>query len=287
MTTVWITGAAGLIGHHLVQAVPASLFGAPVRVVPLTRAELDLLDFPAVTARFHADRPALVLHCAAMSRPPACEREPELARRINIEATRHLADLSAGIPFVFFSTDLVFDGRKGHYKEGDAVNPLNEYARTKVAAEQAVLRHPRALILRTSLNHGTSPRGSAFNEELLATLRAGHDAHLNCDEYRCPIPASVTARATWELAALGCTGIYHVAGAERLTRFEIGLCVIRGQILLIPKLQPVTLRSHTGPPRPPDTSLDCAKAQAKLSFPLPYYSDWCGTRIGRRKRVRR
>src|SRR5688572_28720983 len=104
--TIWITGAGGLIGHCLVQnsgeGAPASL------TVGLTRAELDLLDFAAVQQRFKQEQPSLIIHCAAISKSPACQAQPELARKLNVEATRALAELAADATFVFFSTDLVF-----------------------------------------------------------------------------------------------------------------------------------------------------------------------------------
>ena len=160
----WITGAGGLIGNYLVQL--ASQHAPSWRAVGLTRAQLDLLDFAAVRTAFREQKPTAIIHCAAMSKSPDCQLQPELARRINVDATALLAELAADIPFVFFSSDLVFDGKKGNYVETDAVGPLSIYAETKVAAERIVLNNPRHTVLRTSLNGGTSPRGdSGFNEK--------------------------------------------------------------------------------------------------------------------------
>ncbi len=159
---VWITGAGGLIGNYLVQTAPkygsAGILpagrvseatrwqdaGAPrLAVRALTRSDFDLLDFAAVRREFEKDQPQLVIHCAAISTIAVAQKDPELARRVNIEAVKLLAELAAEIPFVFFSTDLVFDGRKGNYVETDAPNPLHLYGETKVAAEQIVLKNPR------------------------------------------------------------------------------------------------------------------------------------------------
>ncbi len=108
---VWITGAGGLIGNYLVQTAKQS---APDwRVQGLARADLDLLDFAVVRKQFQHDAPQLVIHCAALSQSHACQKNPGLARQLNIEVTAQLAELAAEIPFVFFSTDLVFDGRTG------------------------------------------------------------------------------------------------------------------------------------------------------------------------------
>ena len=218
----WITGAGGLIGHQLVEL--AARFAPGMKIIGLTRAQLDLTDHAAVTRAFREQRPSLVIHCAAMSKSPACQADPARAKLVNVEITRHLAELAAEIPFIFFSTDLVFDGRQGNYVETDAPNPLSIYAETKVAAEQIVLRNPRHTIVRTSLNFGASPKGdSAFNEDLLNQLRTGKKVSLFTDEFRSPIPAAITARAVWELAAQKATGVsarhyrFHHARCKRQT----------------------------------------------------------------------
>ncbi len=273
LPVAWVTGAAGLIGHYLVQLAPRHAPGW--RVVGLTRAELDLCDAAAVRRRFAADRPVLVIHCAALSRSPACEADPALARRINVEATAALADVATGAQLVFFSTDLVFDGRRGRYTEADAPNPLGVYAATKAEAETRVRAHPRALIIRTSLNGGISLSGDrAFNEQMRRAWQAGRPVRLYTDEFRSPIHAAVTARAVWELALQGVTGLYHVAGAERLSRWEIGRLVAARWPQLSPQIEAASVRDHPGPPRPPDTSLDCSRAQARLSFRLPGLTEW-------------
>jgi len=120
--TVWITGAGGLIGNYLVQT--ARRFAPRFQVFGLTRSDLDLLDFSSVQQRFKKEKPQVVIHCAALSQSTACQKQPDLARKLNVEVTALLAELCAEIPFIFFSTDLVFDGRAGDYVEADAVNPL-------------------------------------------------------------------------------------------------------------------------------------------------------------------
>src|SRR5882672_9561687 len=123
MKPVWITGAGGLIGHHLIQT--ATPFVPRWQARALTRPQLDLLDFPAVRNAFQEHEPAAIIHCAALSKSPDCQANPALARKINVDATALLAELAANIPFVFFSSDLVFDGQKGNYVETDTVGPLS------------------------------------------------------------------------------------------------------------------------------------------------------------------
>jgi dTDP-4-dehydrorhamnose reductase len=269
----WVTGANGLIGNYLVQTAPR--FAPGCRLRALTRKQLDLLDFAAVRRKFQKDKPQLVIHCAAITVVGEAQKNPELARRVNVEVTRLLAELAAEISFVFFSTDLVFDGRKGNYTETDAANPLHVYGETKLVAENIVLNNPRHLVVRTSLNGGVSPAGRAFNEQFHRSLQsAGQGMKLFTDEFRCPIPAVETARAVWELVNKNCTGLYHVAGAEKLSRWQIGELLLQRWPGVTAKIEAGLAKDFPGPPRALDTSLDISKVQRVLSRPLPKFSKW-------------
>ncbi|HKS38121.1 MAG TPA: SDR family oxidoreductase [Verrucomicrobiae bacterium] len=270
---VWITGAGGLIGNYLVQTAPQ--FAPGCKVVGLKRAQLDLTDFAAVRRKFLEDPPRLVIHCAALSRSPACEKDPPLARKLNVDVTACLAELSTDIPFIFFSSDLVFDGRKGDYVETDEPAPWCVYSETKIAAEKIVLANPKHTVVRISLNGGTSPTGDrGFNEEMRRAWQAGRELKLFTDEFRCPMPAVVTARAVWELAARNEPGLYHLCGSERLSRWQLGQLIAARWPQLNPRIEASSRKDYTGPPRPADTSLNCAKIQKLLSFPLAGLSEW-------------
>lgn len=269
----WLTGANGLIGNYLAQTAPK--FAPDWRVRALTRTDFDLLDFAAVERAFKKDQPQLVIHCAAITVVGDAQKNPALARRVNVETTQFIAELAAEIPFVFFSTDLVFDGRKGNYSETDAVNPLHFYGETKVAAEEIVLKNPRHLVVRTSLNGGVSHSGRAFNEQLRRSLQqAGQGMKLFTDEFRCPIPAVETARAVWELVSQNRTGLYHVAGAEKLSRLQIGELLVRRWPEVTTKIESGSAKDFPGPARALDTSLNISKVQTILSKPLPGLGEW-------------
>jgi len=270
---VWVTGAAGLIGSYLVRL--AEKYAPQFQIIPLTRADLDLTDFAAVERRFRAERPRLIVHCAAMSKTLECQANPAKARRINVEATGHLAALTAEADFIFFSTDLVFDGRKGNYVETDSVNPFSVYGETKVEAEAVVSKNSSHAVVRTSLNSGASPSGeTAYNEQFRAVWAGGKTLNLFHDEYRSPISATVTTRAIWEFAASPRGGIWHLAGTERLSRLQIGQLLADRHPELQPRIGSCSRREYQGATRPEDTSLNCAKIQQHLSFPLPGLTDW-------------
>jgi dTDP-4-dehydrorhamnose reductase len=273
---VWITGAGGFIGGYLAQTARELAPGWRVRA--LGRPDFDLLDFAAVEAEYRRDRPQLILHCAAISAVAEARDNPILTQKLNVEATGLLATLGEDSRMVFFSTDLVFDGRKGDYRETDAVGPLHRYGESKVAAEQLVLRHPRHLVLRTSINGGCSKSGNrGFNEQLRSALQNGRGMTLFTDEFRSPIPVAVTARVLWELVGQGRGGLFHVGGAEKLSRWQIGQ-------LLLPRwpelknqteaIRPGSAKDFAGPARVLDASMNIGKIQSVLADPVPGLSAW-------------
>ncbi|MBX3324487.1 MAG: SDR family oxidoreductase [Nitrospira sp.] len=275
---VVVTGAAGLIGQYVVRSATRWAPGWEVR--SLSRADLDLTNQGAVEQVWQALNPSAVIHCAALSRTKDCERDPHLARRINVEATTHLACCSAGIPFVFLSSGEVFDGQAGWYRETDDPNPVNVYGQTKLEAEQRVLQNPRHTVVRIVLTAGTSLNGDrSFVEDMSRAATSGKAMTLYGDEFRCPLPAGVIARAVWELVNREASGLYHLGGRDRLSRWEIGQALLAWYPELQGHLIEGASTDHTGAPRPPDLSLNCEKIQALLSFPIPGFREWLQDRM--------
>ena len=266
-----------MIGQYLVKT--ASRLAPGWAVQRLSRAELELTETSKVKARIHALKPDLLIHCAALSRTKACEQNPDEARRINVEVTAHLAQLSQDIPFIFLSSGEVFDGKTGWYGEEDEPNPINVYGQTKLEAEQAVLRNPRHTVVRIVLTAGTSETGDrSFVEEMCRAAKAGKDVTLYADEFRCPLPAAVIARTVWELVDRKQPGLYHLGGSERLSRWEIGETLLPWCPELKGHLIKGSARNHVGSPRPADLSLRCDKIQRLLSFPIPGFREWLAGR---------
>ena len=275
-----ITGTAGLIGRYLVKT--ASMWAPGWKVQGVTRADLDLTDFVAAEGTWESIKPDAVIHCAALSRTKDCEEDPDRARRINIDVTAHLAQLSRDIPFIFLSSGEVFDGTAAWYSETDSPNPINVYGRTKYEAEQSVLQNPGHTVMRIVLTAGTSETGDrSFVEDMSRTAKAGKDVTLYSDEFRCPLPAGVIARAAWELMDHGEPGLYHFGGSERLSRWEIGQELLPWYPELRGRLVNSSARTHVGSLRPADLSLRCDKIQRLLSFRIPGFRDWLAERSSR------
>jgi dTDP-4-dehydrorhamnose reductase len=275
-----VTGAAGLIGQYLVKTAP--IWASEWDVHGLTRTDLDLTDRVTVERTWQSIKPSAVIHCAALSRTKDCEQDPEKARRINVEATAHLAQLSQDIPFIFLSSGEVFDGRTGWYGETDEPNPINVYGQTKLEAEQAVLQNPGHTVVRIVLTAGISETGDrSFVEDMCRTAKAGKDVTLYADEFRCPLPAGVIARAIWELVGRKQLGLYHLGGSERLSRWEIGETLLPWCPELKGHLIKGSARNHVGNPRPADLSLRYDKIQSLLSFRIPGFREWLAGRLRR------
>lgn len=277
---VVVTGAAGLIGQYLVNTAPR--WAPEWGVRGLTRADLDLTDAATVEAAWKAIRPSAVVHCAALSRTQDCEVHQDRAWLVNVIATTRLAALAADLPFILLSSGEVFDGQTGWYGEADRPNPINVYGRTKLEAERAVLKNPRHTVLRIVLTAGTSRTGDrSFVEDMCRAARAGKDVTLYADEFRCPLPAGVIARAVWELLEQDRPGLYHLGGRERLSRWDIGEALLPWYPELRGRLVKGSARGHSGAPRPRDLSLRCEKIQGLLSFPIPGFRAWLQARLHR------
>src|SRR5262249_39316920 len=264
---VLVTGASGQLGGYLLRRLPDSgltvtawsgsrrgeFFGYPLQPV-------DLGDADAVRVAFHQARPDVVLHAGALPRPAACHRTPNLARRINTEGSSLLAELAteARARLLFVSTDLVFDGERGNYREDDAPSPLSIYGRTKADAEAAVLAVPRSGVVRVSLLYGPSVVGRpSFFDEQVAALRAGRPVTLFADEWRTPLALCTAAEALVKLAQSDFTGLLHLGGPERLSRLEMGQRLADFLGVASSTIVAVNRADIPSPePRPRDTSLD-------------------------------
>lgn len=275
-----ITGASGFLGDHLGRRARANwqTYGLWRRhrldVAGVTPIPFDLAagDSDALAGLLHDVRPDAVIHAAACSRPDDCESRPEAARRVNVAATEALARAChrRSIPFVFTSTDMVFDGRQAPYDEGSPVCPISAYGRQKAAAERIVRRHcPRALICRLPLLiGGTAEKGRTFSAVIIESLIQGRPLNLFVDEFRTPVDGGSAAAGI--LMLVGRTeGVVHLGGRTRISRYQMG-CRLAGRLGCDPALiRPVALNQiETASPRPPDLSLDSRRAYAMGYAPM-------------------
>jgi dTDP-4-dehydrorhamnose reductase len=240
-----VTGASGLLGlnlslmmqeRHQVTGVDRSKLSG----VPFELLRADLLNSTLEHEILDAVGPEAVIHCAALADPDACELAPGAARRMNADLPGELAGACArrGIRFLHISTDAVFDGAKdGEYMESDAPNPLGVYARSKLDAEQSVLS---AIIARVNF-YGWSLSGTrSLGEFFYNGLSAGQPSPGFTDIWFCPLFVGDLAELLVRMLEKGLSGLYHVVGAEALSKYDFGRRVARqfgfDERLVIPSL---------------------------------------------------
>lgn len=200
---VLLTGGSGTLGSAIRRA--HALF--PPLLAPAHGA-LDITDAAAVAAFFRAGSFDAVIHCAAMARVGACQKDPAAARRVNVDGTRNLVAAAAGagrpIRFVHISTDGVYQSVAGNHREDDEPRPYNVYGQTKLEAERAVATLPDHCIARTSF----------FDETAIPFDDAGTDV------YSSRLPVSELAEAIALLLGCDFVGVINV-GAERRSNYDL------------------------------------------------------------------
>jgi len=226
----------------------------PVRPGSWSELHLDLAGPSAVREVVERTRPSAVFFCAYDKSNPAVTVDAAVA------AAR--AAVAGDARFVLFSSDLVFDGRTGGYTELSPVAPLSPYGRMKADAEALVrAEHAGAVVIRTSLLAGESGIMLRPAYECESFMR-GQSVVLYRDEWRSPTHVDDVARAAWELSALEVSGVFHVAGPERMSRLDLGrvLCDLF-------RFDPALIREADRPEsRPRDTSLDSRRTAMLLGW---------------------
>ncbi len=181
-----------------------------------------LREDPTAAVGLLATRPFCAVLCVgALTDVDGCEADEDRAMAINATGPALLAAAAAArsIPFVFFSSDYVFDGRSGPYSEDDEPRPLCVYGRSKLAGERAVIAAaPDALIIRTTVVFGPDPRRRNFVYTLARVLREGRPLRTPDDQYSTPTYSSDLATATLALIDARASGIFHVSGPELMNR---------------------------------------------------------------------
>jgi dTDP-4-dehydrorhamnose reductase len=252
MQRLLVTGGCGYLGRELVRRAPAQ--GWEVRATWFERrpegelaaaaewVQVDIRDRD-VTARAAAGADA-VIHTAY--------RQGE--RDVNVEGSASVAGAARGLRLVHLSTDLVFDGAQGRYREEDAPAPVSPYGRAKADAERLVDElHGGATVARTSLIYGGDEPGA---QERLAA----EGTRFFVDEIRSPVQVGDLADALLELVRMEHAGVLHLGGADDVSRFD--LAVLLGA-------DPQRIEAgHTTPDRAPDVSLDSSRAAALLQTRL-------------------
>ena len=222
---VFVTGATGLLGSEVVGAARSLAHD----VIGSGSASLDVTDAAAVHDRLEAERPDVVVHCAAYAAVDAAEQEPDRAHAVNVDGTRNVGDAATavGARLVYVSSDYVFDGAKeSPYRPEDPCHPLSAYGRSKLEGERAArASSPDAIVARTSWLYGTAR--PCFVTRMIELAESAETPRVVDDQRGCPSRASNVARALVELAERGVAGLWHVADRGVTTWAELAREAIR------------------------------------------------------------
>lgn len=243
------------------------------KVTALEPPALDLCDRASIAAAMDDAAPDLVVNAAAYTAVDRAEDQTELARAVNATGAGWLAAAAAarGVPFVHFSTDYVFDGRKGApYVEDDATSPLGVYGASKRQGEEAVLAaNPRSVVIRTAWV--CSADGANFLKTMLRLAKERDELRVVADQHGAPTFAADLADAVARMAPSllaapagdAAFGLFHLSGAPHTTWHGFTVEILeqaarRGHPR--PRLIPITTADYpTKAQRPADARLDCSK----------------------------
>ena len=270
-----VTGSSGLLGRRLVSVLSGEYEVMGIdRYVPEGQKDLavDITQRERTLESIVGMGPSVVVHTAAETDVDRCETERDLARRINVEGTANIADacVEVGAKLIFVSTDYVFDGNKGNYAETDEPNPISFYGITKHEAEQiAASTSPNSLIIRTSVLYGWHPVKLNFVTWILKGLRDRQTLRVVYDHINSPTLADSLARAIHKAIERNSQGMLHIAGSERISRFDFARRVASRFDLDESLLIPVQMKDLGWVARRPrDSSLDVGKAEKELGIEL-------------------
>ncbi|EFL21234.1 putative polysaccharide biosynthesis protein [Streptomyces himastatinicus ATCC 53653] len=263
--TVLIIGGSGFLGAELVRQAAAA--GHTTAATFATRPgstpgvawhALDLRDPERIEAVVAEVGPLLVVNATSSASDWA----------VTAEGPVHLAMAAAksGCRLVHVSSDAVFSGARVHYDESCLPDPVTPYGAAKAAAETGVrLVHPEAVVARTSLIIGDR---RSVHVRLVHDLAAGtRSGALFTDDIRCPVHVADLAAALLELAACDASGMHHLAGADAVSRHELGTLIARRDGLDASRL-PAGLRAESALPGALDIRLDSGATQRTLHTTL-------------------
>lgn len=278
MLNILITGGSGLLALNLAcyfrQSHQVTLGLHHTRVA---LSDVKSLPLPAsqdaLSALMREHEFNLVIHAAGMTDVDACEQNPEEAQKVNAHLSRDVAAAcrASGVKLVHISTDHLFNGFEPKRDELALASPLNEYARSKLFAEQLVMGAcPDALIIRTNFFGWGHPKRRSFSDWIIDSMRQQKPINLFCDVYFSPILISVLAEQLAQLLQMNASGIFNVVSDERLSKSDFGLKLCNAFGFNPTLIHEVSVDSVAlSAIRPKDMSLDNTKLKKATSSTIP------------------
>ena len=280
--SILVTGSNGLLGQKIVNQLKhradieliATSKGENRRIVQdFTYVSMDITSKEEVEEVMQKYKPQVVINTAAMTNVDSCEDDRDNCWNINVTAVDYLLEESIKHQshFVQLSTDFVFDGANGPYKETDAPNPLSYYAKSKLASEELVVKsgYTNTAIARTIIVFGTGDNLSRGNVVLWAKGALEKQSPINVvdDQFRAPTLADDLAKGCILIAEKNATGIFHLSGPETMSILEIVKRIGKYYSLSTDCVTPIkTSTLNQTAARPPKTGFVIDKARRELGY---------------------
>jgi len=271
METLLVFGGSGLPGGKVAALaresfkVVATYRGTKPRLSGIDFVEFSKDHVEEAMALVRKTKPSAVIDAEAMDDVDRCEEERDLAWQVNAGSTGSLARVATdiGARYLFVSTDFVFDGTKGGYREQDVPRPVNHFGETKLAGEHAVLAATADhLVARPSLLYGWDDTRLNFATWVLSSARDGTPIDVVTDWIASPTFADSLAEGVLQLLKVPDGGVYHLAGAEGMSRYDFAVRLMKASGLHPKLVRPVrSAQLHLKAPRPANASLSSAKAK--------------------------
>jgi dTDP-4-dehydrorhamnose reductase len=276
---IFITGGSGLLGSKVAEIAQVGgddVFSGYSHNLPDhgRAVRFDLLDEKSISELIGKIKPEVIIHSAALTDVDRCERERELAYKMNVGGTRAIATAAekAGSFLVYISTDYVFDGMRGMYREDDITNPVSYYGYSKLMGEQFC----RGCIARSCVIYGSRPASGKVNFALwlIEGLKSGREIRVVTDQFITPTLNTNLAKMVLEAADRRLCGVYNLAGATRISRYDYALDLALEFDLDASLIHPCKMEElQWAAKRPIDSSLDTSKAGKEL-MEKPLHLDW-------------
>jgi len=243
---ILITGAAGMLGTDARRILAGQGHEViPTDVGPAAVGDirpLDITDGAAVRAFFAETNPDVVFHGAAYTNVDGCERDPDLAHKVNALGTWTVASAAeeVGAALVAISTDFVFDGMKGAaYTEFDAPNPISHYGASKLAGENlAGAACRRCYIVRTSWLYGVG--GKNFPYTVIALAKTKPELPIVADQFGTPTYTVDLVEAISEIIQTPLYGVYHVSNGGETNWEDFARAILAKTNLAHVPVKPIT-----------------------------------------------
>jgi dTDP-4-dehydrorhamnose reductase len=280
MKKILITGASGLLGINLALSAQARGYDVTgvtleegIQGIPFKMYRLDLTQPGVIHNTIQDSSPDVIINCVALTDVDRCEQIPEVARLVNTRIPEALATETADRPIklVHISTDAVFDGKRGSYKENDPVSPQNVYASTKYAGETAVIENDKnALVCRVNF-YGWSISGQrSLAEWFFNKYSLGEPVKGFTDAIFSPFLATDLADTLIKLIEHRSTGLFHVVNPQSISKYEFGLALAEMFGFNKSLITPASIKdSGLAAARSPNLNLDPGKLIKELGESLP------------------